>query len=117
MLVELWEKIQPVLWTAGVHRKNLVFNPELEARQQFFLEQALEYVGTINKIKALVPQEVWDNYETIGVEGLREQVMLADAYKSFRDWWNQNYKLAFPLKEKVNAKNIEQGSEQVPAGS
>src|SRR5262245_58050834 len=47
----------------------------------------IEYQGVL-EVRHLLREEVWLNYEMLGVQGLREQIMLRDAQARLRKvWW------------------------------
>lgn len=98
--MDLWEKIKPYLWGAGIRRKTLPFDEARLDVQNTFLADILPLCEGIQRVIDLVPLEVWDNYAKLGIEDLREQIMLKEAYKKLREAWLGGYTTAFPQKEK-----------------
>lgn len=67
----------------------------------------------VQKAKALLPQEIWDNYKSFDINGLREQGILADAQLLLRKEWKKQRPYFFG---RVYAAESEQDGDQQDTG-
>lgn len=93
-LIDLLEEIKPLLIIAGVSAKQINIK-NISAKVDILLD-AYDWLHEIKISKeykdieyawGLLPEEVWKNYETFSITGLREQMILEKARKALLKRW------------------------------
>ncbi len=91
---DLLNSMRSLLIVAGVPREQIQIRankPQIQTIAKAFdwlhdLKMSPEYIALF-KVRNLLPESMWEKYELLDIEGLREQELLKDAGKKVLKLW------------------------------
>jgi hypothetical protein len=93
-LTKLLDIVRPILLVSGVPEKRLTI--DVERKKLKTLVDAFDWLHDLSmsyefeqavKVRALVTEEVWQRYGTLGIEGLQEQILWKRAKENLLKRW------------------------------
>lgn len=93
-LTKLLDEMRPILLAVGIHEKRLIIN--VERKQVKTLVDAYDWLHELylssefelaKKARSLVSEEVWGNYNLLGIKDLQEQILWNKAKDNLLKRW------------------------------